>query len=83
MKSQKILYDKYAPMLTIRNDHVDHHLSDKSFPPYHVDYFINYDEHIPKLNLSHFLSHWIYLLHFLHFLKLNFVFSSFKNTFVS
>ena len=30
-KVKKILYDKYAPMLTIRNDHINNHFSDNSF----------------------------------------------------
>ena len=44
MKSQKILYDKYAPMLKIRDDHVDNHFNEKFVPLCHVDYFINGDE---------------------------------------
>ena len=42
-KVKKILYDKYVPMLTIRDDYVDNHFSDKFVPIYHVDYFINGD----------------------------------------
>ena len=42
-KVKKILYDKYAPMLTIRDDHVDNNFSGKFVPLCHVDYFINDD----------------------------------------
>ena len=42
-KVKKILYDKYVPMLTIRDGHVDNHFSDKFVFLYHVDYFINSD----------------------------------------
>ena len=30
-------------MLTIKDDHVDNHFSDKFIPPCHVGYFINGD----------------------------------------
>ena len=42
-KVKKILYDKYVPMLTIRNDHINNHFSDKFIPLYHISYFINDD----------------------------------------
>ena len=42
-KVKKILYDKYAPMLTIRDDHIDNYFSNKFAPLCHVDYFINSD----------------------------------------
>ena len=41
-KSKKY-YDKYVPMLIIRDDHVDYHFNDKFVPLYHVGYFINDD----------------------------------------
>ena len=41
---RKILYDKYTPMLIIRDDHVDNHFSDKFVALCHVDYFINDDQ---------------------------------------
>ena len=43
-KSQeKTLYDKCVLMLTIRDEHVDNHFSDKFIHMCHVDYFINDD----------------------------------------
>ena len=42
-KVKKILYDKYAPMLAIRDDHVVNHFSDKFVLLCHVGYFINGD----------------------------------------
>ena len=42
-KVKKILYDKYVPMLAIRDDYVHHHFSDKFFPLCHIDYSINSD----------------------------------------
>ena len=41
-KSKKY-YDKYVPMLIIRDSHVDNHFSDKFVPLCHVGYFINGD----------------------------------------
>ena len=40
---KKILYDKYVPMVTIKDDHVDNHYTDKFVHLCHVDYFINGD----------------------------------------
>ena len=40
-KVNKILHDKYVSMLTIKDDHVDNHFSDKFVPMCHVSYFIN------------------------------------------
>ena len=42
-KVKKILYDKYDPILTIRDGHVGNHFSDKFVPKCHVGYFINGD----------------------------------------
>ena len=42
-KVKKILYDKYVHMLTIKDDHVDGHFSDKFVFLCHVRYFINGD----------------------------------------
>ena len=42
-EKSKNLYDKYAPMLAIRDDHIDNHLSDKFVLLCHVGYFINDD----------------------------------------
>ena len=39
MKSKKILYEKNAHVLTIKNGYVDNHFSDKFIPLFHVDYF--------------------------------------------
>ena len=41
---KKILYDKYVPMLTIGNSHIDHYFSHKFVHLGHVGYFINDDE---------------------------------------
>jgi len=41
-KIKKLLYDKYAPMLTIRDDHVDNHFNGKFV---HIGYFINDERH--------------------------------------
>ena len=71
-KVKKILYDKYILMLTIRNNQVDNYFSDKFISLCHVDYFTNDDRW--KVNSQ------LYLSHFLHFSKLNFIFLSFKNT---
>ena len=38
---KKILYDKYTPMLAIRDGHVDNHFNDKFVSLCHVGYFIN------------------------------------------
>ena len=59
-------------MLTIRDDYADNHFSDKFVSPCHLDYFIN-----TKFNSQ------IYLSHFLHFQRLNFVFSYFRDAFVN
>ena len=42
-KVKKKLYEKYVPMLVIRDDHVDNHLSEKFVSLCHVGYFINDD----------------------------------------
>ena len=42
-KKSKKYYDKYTLMLTIRDDHVDNHFSDKFVLSYYVGYFINGD----------------------------------------
>ena len=42
-KVKKILYDKYVPMLTIRNGHIDNHFSEKFILLCHVGYFIKSD----------------------------------------
>ena len=42
-KVNKILYDKYTPMLIIRDNQVDNHFSDKFVPLGHINYFINGD----------------------------------------
>jgi len=44
-KVKKILYDKYTPILTIRDCHVSNHFNDKFkfIHLYHVGYFINGD----------------------------------------
>jgi len=68
-KVKKILYDKYVPILTIRDDYVDNHFSDKFVSICHVDYFINGDGR--KLTVG-------YLWHFLPFQGLNFVFFIFQ-----
>jgi len=59
--------DKYAHILAI---HVDNHFNDKFVSLCHVGYFTNDDRQI-------------YLSHFLHFQRLNFVFTSFRNIFIS
>ena len=41
MKSKKILYDKYVLMLSIRDDHIKHHFSEKFVSLCQVEYFIN------------------------------------------
>ena len=62
-------------MLTTRDDHVDDHFSDKFVPMCHVDYFINSDGW--KL-----MARYICCI-FLQLWRLNFVFSSFRDAFVS
>ena len=42
-KVKKILCDKYALMLAIRDDHLDNHFTNKFVPLCHVHYFINSD----------------------------------------
>ena len=51
-KVKKILYDKYVPMLAIRDCHVDNHFSDTFVPLYHVDYFVNGTVNKIVMNLS-------------------------------
>ena len=43
VKPNTPLYDKYVPMLAIKDGHVDNHFSDKFVPLCHVAYFINDD----------------------------------------
>jgi len=62
-------------MLTIRNSHVDNYVSDKFVPLYHIGYFINDMER--KLMVEY-----IYYI-FYTFGRLNFIFLSFMNVFVS
>ena len=61
-------------MLIIRNDRINNHFSDNFVPLCHVDYFINGDRR--KLTV-------ICICHFLHFPKLNFIFSSLRDALIS
>jgi len=60
-------------MLSIRDGHVDNHFNDKFVSLCHVGYFINGDRWKLTVEYSHFL----------HFQGLNFIFSSFRDSFIS
>ena len=62
-------------MLATRDDHVDNYFSDKFVPQCHINYFISGDRW--KLT-ARYICHTFYT-----FQRLNFVFSSFRDTFIS